>query len=480
MAGLLDILNRNPGLLSPLPSQSALGPGIGQAKALLAQPAPVQAAPAVAPRARVNPLRVAFSTLFDGTNPFTAYDEEKMRPQMQARAAENLAFERSARQNLLGMFGGGPAAAPVGIMRTPDTPAFTGAPMAGASAMGSPGRLPSIQTAAPALAAAQLAGIDGVGGLRELITAAQPDIQIGPDGQAYDANDPANLTRRFGKNENINGFVTDVNDPANRNLYRPDLAEGQEPVYDAQGRVVGVRNINGSVQSEAERVRAVNNAQNASEASYAGAISGAKAAGEAPYAIERVAGPDGGVITTSRASLLNSGPIQGQTEAQRAQAIIEAQGQGEAANLAAQRVRQAPERIQRYTEALSLIPKAITGTAADTRLAAARALAFTGNQDAKDAVAATEIYQNLINRDVGAIVKDMVGAANISNSDRELAQSIAGGNINITPAALTRIVNYELNRQRGYLAQGTRGQSAAQPTAAEARAILRSRGVPGY
>jgi hypothetical protein len=128
----------------------------------------------------------------------------------------------------------------------------------------------------------------------------------------------------------------------------------------------------------------------------------------------------------------------------------------------AQRSREAPERVQRYEEALALIPKAITGFGADARIAAARALAATGNPDARDAVAATEIYQNLIGRDIGPIVRDMVGSANISNSDRELATRIAGGDTNITPQALTRIVNYELSRQTGYMAASGRPLSAAQ------------------
>jgi hypothetical protein len=131
-------------------------------------------------------------------------------------------------------------------------------------------------------------------------------------------------------------------------------------------------------------------------------------------------------------------------------------------NTQSERGRAAPERVARYEEALALIPMAITGFGADARLAGARVLAASGNRDAQNAVAATEIYQNLIGRDIGPIVKEMVGSANISNSDRELATRIAGGDTNITPQALTRIVNYELSRQTGFMAAAGRPLTSEQ------------------
>lgn len=317
--------------------------------------------------------------------------------------------------------------------------------------------LPSLRDAAPSLIAAQQAGID-IGDYVTLLDRAGPDIRY-ERGFQYDSRDPNSAPR-----------------------YAPTLGEGQVPEV-AGGRVQSVQNLPGYGESRAIVERGLYDARNASEASYAGAISEATAAGTgrggAPYQIERVLGPNGETITTNRAALLAGGAIYGQTDAGRAQAITQANAQGEAANLSAQRVRQAPERIQRYEEALSLIPSAITGYAAEQRLGLARAAAALGNEDARNAVAATEIYQNLINRDIGAIVKDMVGSANISNSDRELATSIAGGNTNITPQALTRVVQYELDRQRGYLAQGgqPQGQQGGGTDRAAIEAEARRRGL---
>jgi hypothetical protein len=293
-----------------------------------------------------------------------------------------------------------------------------------------------------------------------MATPPEIDIEVGPDGTAYNRNDPAALGRTFRNVENVNGFLVDTNAANNVGRYIPDLEQGEEPVYDGQGNIVGVRNLSGAIQARGERGRADADAQNASRASYAGVIAGNEAAARAPYQFVNVQSPTGAPTTMSAASAAG-GVFQGQTPADAIRAEGAARGEVEASNVSAQRVRQAPERIQRYEEALRLIPKAITGFGADARIAAARALAATGNEDARDAVAATEVYQNLIGRDIGAIVRDMVGAANISNSDRELATRIAGGDTNITPQALTRIVTYELDRQRGYLAGGSQGGASS-------------------
>jgi hypothetical protein len=295
-----------------------------------------------------------------------------------------------------------------------------------------------------------------------MATRPETNIQIAPDGTPYNTNDPEVLSRRFRNVENINGFLTDTNDPNNVGRYMPDLQPGEEPLYDQNGNVVGVRNLAGAIEALGARERTSADAANASRASYAGVEAGNVAAAQAPYQVERVILPDGSTAAISRSELLSGGGVRGQSPADAIRAEGQARQQVETGNVVAQRGRDAPERVRRYEEALALIPKAITGFNADARLATARALAATGNQDARDAVAATEIYQNLIGRDIGAIVRDMVGAANISNSDRELATRIAGGDTNITPQALTRIVNYELSRQTGYLAASGRPLSEAQ------------------
>ena len=300
-----------------------------------------------------------------------------------------------------------------------------------------------------------------------MATPPEIDIAVAPDGTTYNRLDPASINRRFARVENINGFLRDLNDPNNVGTYVPDLQPGEEPVYGSNGNIVGVRNIDGSIEALGQRERATQDATNASRASYAGLIAGSEAAARAPYQIVNVPSPTGAPRAMSVAAATGQ-VLEGQSPADAIRAEGEATREVQLGNVTAERVRQAPERIQRYEEALTLIPKAITGFAADARLATARALAATGNEDARNAVAATEIYQNLIGRDVGPIVREMVGSTQISTSDRELAERIAGGDTNITPQALTRIVNYELNRQRGYLASG--GNSAGGPARPQSRA----------
>jgi hypothetical protein len=310
----------------------------------------------------------------------------------------------------------------------------------------------------------QLAWAQQTWGEIQMRMATPPEINIavGPDGTPYNTNDPASLNQRFRRVENVSGFLRDLNDPNNVGTYVPDLQPGEEPIYGSNGNIVGVRNIDGSIEALGQRTRATSDAQNASRASYAGLEAGAVAAAQSPYQVERVMGPNGETITIPRSDLLASGGMRGQTPAEAITAEGAARRDVATADVTAQRSREAPERVRRYEEALALIPKAITGFGADARVAAARLAAASGNQDARDAVAATEVYQNLIGRDIGPIVRDMVGSANISNSDRELATRIAGGDTNITPQALTRIVNYELSRQTGYLAASGQPISAAQ------------------
>lgn len=75
--------------------------------------------------------------------------------------------------------------------------------------------------------------------------------------------------------------------------YHPELDKGQEPLFDASGRIVAVRNLDGSVKAAAE---------------MAGAVEGAKARANAPYKLETVIGPDGApqVVTNATAAALGS------------------------------------------------------------------------------------------------------------------------------------------------------------------------------
>lgn len=163
-----------------------------------------------------------------------------------------------------------------------------------------PTGLPSLRDMAPELIRAQQSGID-IGPYVSLLDKTGPDVAY-EQGHRYDRRDPNSAPR-----------------------FAASIPEGQEPVYDARGNVIGVRNMDGSIQAAAERERAVYDARNASQASYAGAIAEQTSAGQgrgsSPYAIETVQGPDGRPITASRAQLLGQGPIYGQSAADQARDV---------------------------------------------------------------------------------------------------------------------------------------------------------------
>ena len=79
----------------------------------------------------------------------------------------------------------------------------------------------------------------------------------------------AKAGQRVGVNlSNNNGFLDDMQDPANAGKFRPKLEDGQQPLYDGQGNVVAVRNLDGSVQAAAERAGAVKSAEAKATAPY--------------------------------------------------------------------------------------------------------------------------------------------------------------------------------------------------------------------
>lgn len=263
----------------------------------------------------VNPLRVLDGVL-GGRTISESLDHERMRPQLQAQAEQQQAMQQQAMQGLLSMFGGQGQA-------QQGAPGMATGPMAG-SAMGKDGEalmapqtgprgLPDLRTAAPALAAAQLAGVEGFSGLREILTGLQPDVQIGPDGTPYDANDPASLERRFADRQAVNDVIMDLNNPENEGRHIPQVAEGFELVFDAAGRPQ-VREVGGYTQGVASR-----------EGAIAGARAGATAPIEAAHDTITVQGPDGAPITMSRADFLGGGAIRGQSPYEAAIAEADAE-----------------------------------------------------------------------------------------------------------------------------------------------------------
>ena len=84
---------------------------------------------------------------------------------------------------------------------------------------------------------------------------------------------------------------------------------------------------------------------------------------------------------------------------------------------------------------------AILGAGADKRLDVAKALSLFGYKDQGDAAANTEVFRSAVAPVVLSTVKSLGAGSGISNADRDFAEKAAGGNINLEPQAITRLLD---------------------------------------
>ncbi len=381
--------------------------------------------------------------MFDARERATALQESKLQ----------------AQQELSGLFSGEPQMPAMHGPQAPGAPAMGSVP-AGLQRRG----LPTLEAAAPVLARAQLAGIEGVGGVRELLMGLRPDIAIGPDGTPYNKNDPNVLSQRFANRTAINGTITDLNNPANEGRYLPQVGEGQEIVYDANNRPM-VRDLPGYRDSRA---------------SLEGAIAGARQSAENPYTLTTVTGPNGQPITTSVANILQYGAVQGQSEAERTRAIDTAKQDVAREGDALTAGEGAQNALRTYDAMEAVLDDVISGFGANQRLGAARALAALGNEKAIREVTATQVFQNQGKQLVMDIIKSF--GANPSNAEREYAEKMQGADVTLTPEALRegiRLGRESADRRiaRADQVRASRGGPAALPSREALLAEARRRGL---
>lgn len=133
---------------------------------------------------------------------------------------------------------------------------------------------PSLSVAAPTIAREYFRNPDAAKNFETFLKDLQPDV-------AFD-----------------NGVGYNKKDASNVGKFHPTLDKGQEPLYDSRGRIVAIRNMDGSVQSAAE---------------MAGAVAGAQEGGKAAFDIVQVPMPDGSTqsMTRLQAAQLFTGGTQG-------------------------------------------------------------------------------------------------------------------------------------------------------------------------
>lgn len=285
-------------------------------------------------------------------------------------------------------------------------------PVAGQSQTGG---IPTLRQAAPALLAAQRAGIP-IGDYISLLDKTGPDIN-------YEQ-----------------GFRYDRRDPNSAPAYAPDLGEGQAPVMQ-NGQVQSVQNLSGYVDANAARERAINDARNASTASYAGITAENTAAGTgrgaAPYAIETVQGPNG-PITASRSTFLGMGQIAGQNPIEVATA--EAYGRTMATNRAeAEESRRvagsaASRMIPTLYSMEQRLPDVIAGLGSDYRRLGNQVLGALGNDRAQERVTATETYENEARQIVAQMIRSF--GPSPTEGERKYSEQMSGADVRYTPETL--------------------------------------------
>lgn len=96
--------------------------------------------------------------------------------------------------------------------------------------------------------------------------------------------------------------------------------------------------------------------------------------------------------------------------------------------------------LSAITEAQRALPGAITGAAANERLALQKVASLFGVGDTR-AIADTETFRSAIAPQVAAMLKATVGSAQISNADREFAEKAAGGAITLDASSIQRLMN---------------------------------------
>lgn len=224
--------------------------------------------------------------------------ENMMAMQRMMLQRQQVAMKRQAQQQVMGLFGGQrsapmadeggfAASMPVpprvsdmvtgAMMGDPSAPSLeqvTARPQPQVPQMSQGGEMPSLSDprVQQVLLQAQQAG-ENIAPIIQMLQGAQPDIRF-DNGMGYNAKDPT----QAGK-------------------FHPSLDKGQEPLFDANGRVVGIRNMDGSVRAAAE---------------MAGGVAGAQERARAPYTFQTMTGPDGSPIVVSNetaASLGSNGGV---------------------------------------------------------------------------------------------------------------------------------------------------------------------------
>lgn len=315
------------------------------------------------------------------------------------------------------------------------------------------GGVPTLRQALPSLLAARQAGVD-IGDYVPLLDKAGPSLKVGPNGEVYDERDPGIMGRNFSPSEYVNGVKVNPN-ASDAPGFIPTMDKGQEPLYDKQGRIVAIRNMDGSVQAAAE---------------MAGAVEGAKASAQAPYQDITLQGPDGRPITMSRQAFAGAGPIRGQSPAERiaAEGAAKNRVEGQAA---------LPQAMQQAQLALDVIGQIRNHPGMKSRIGLGAVLPAIPGTPGKDFDTLVEQAKGQVFlqatqalRGLGPMTEQEGRAAQAALARLNQAQSLEGFNKALDD--FERIIQGQISKAR---AQS--GQGSIRPDRSAIEAELRRRGL---
>lgn len=140
-------------------------------------------------------------------------------------------------------------------------------PFGGDNVVVTPPQIPTMEQFAPVAAQAFAKHGTDPTALMALIKGAEPDIQF-VNGVAVDRRGTAPGSRIGVNLQNVNNRLVDLQDPSNADATVPQVDKGQVVAYDAQRRPIGVMNLAGNAQAQADVAGAVSGAQEQQKARY--------------------------------------------------------------------------------------------------------------------------------------------------------------------------------------------------------------------
>lgn len=339
-----------------------------------------------------------------------------------------------------------------------------------ASLPAGPPRLPTYRDFAPIVAEAVMSGNPTVAAranaLAGIFDKAGPDVEF------------------------VNGLGVDKRDSGSVGRFIPSLDKGQEPLFDSNGRIVAVRNMDGSVKAAADMAGAVTGAQELAKAGldliYTEADDGSAVQETRAQAVDRVTGGAVGLpalpgSTGPRAPVSPAGGApprlgvrQSPADAAAAKVIAEATASRQAERPQKEAVWNS--QLAALTEMEALLPDVVAGFGAQPRLQLERAKAAMGDEAAQRKVAATQTFINQGRVLVAQIIKSF--GSNPTEGERKFTEQMSGADAELDPKTLAEGIRLQRERiAREMNAQGGGPTTTRRPTPEEARAELKRRGL---